>query len=497
MRDHSSRYTIWASAVLLVVTLFRLIYINHLELVGDEAYYWLWAQHPDICYLDKGPVIAWFISLGTALFGQTAFGIRIFAVLLAAGTGVFLFQLARTLFTDRIGFLAVVLAVITPLFAVGSILMTIDTVYIFFWAAAAATFWSAVREDRILSWLATGVLVGFSLLGKYTGAFELLSFVLFCIVHKTSRRHFLKGRFFVMLLPIAVALIPVIIWNNAHGWPTSRYLVHRGDLDSHLRMSIKDVLTFVGGQAGVISPILFILVLMACFRPKLVLNGIDKGQESIYLATLFWPLFGFYLVLSFQHQSEANWPAAAYFSGLILVAAHWDPFVFGSKRSWKWMVATTAIIIALVETAALHETSWLNLPPRIDLLNRARGWKDLASKVGAVQKSAGTQFIVSNKYMTASLLSFYLPGNPQVFMPYTFPPLNQLAMWPTYREKFPTGDALFLSDLDRVASAMQEDFSQIERIGTLDTESGGRKINRYYLFICRRPGASPQDPKDQ
>ena len=93
----SSRYARWAAAILLLGTIFRLWYSTHLELVGDEAYYWLWSRHPDICYLDKGPVIAWFISAGTALFGQTVFGIRFFATLLALGTGIGIFFLARAI----------------------------------------------------------------------------------------------------------------------------------------------------------------------------------------------------------------------------------------------------------------------------------------------------------------------------------------------------------------------------------------------------------------
>jgi hypothetical protein len=62
--------------------------ISILPLERRLAYYWLWSRHPDICYLDKGPVIAWFILLDTKLFGQTVFGIRFFAVILATGTGI-------------------------------------------------------------------------------------------------------------------------------------------------------------------------------------------------------------------------------------------------------------------------------------------------------------------------------------------------------------------------------------------------------------------------
>jgi 4-amino-4-deoxy-L-arabinose transferase-like glycosyltransferase len=156
MNINPSRYAIATVTTVLALTLFRLGYINHLELVGDEAYYWLWSRHPDICYLDKGPAIAWFIALGTALFGQTVYGVRFFAVILSAGTGVAMFLLARKLFSDRVGFVAVVLAAITPLYAVGSVLMTVDTVYMFFWTLAALAFWSAKDQVRPGPWILTG-----------------------------------------------------------------------------------------------------------------------------------------------------------------------------------------------------------------------------------------------------------------------------------------------------------------------------------------------------
>src|SRR6266849_5845622 len=112
-RPNYFRYAVWLIAL---GTAFQLIYCTHLELVGDEAYYWLWSRHPDICYLDKGPMIAWFIWLGTALFGQTVFGVRFFAVLLASGTGIGMFVLARQLFSTRVAFWAVAIATVIPLF---------------------------------------------------------------------------------------------------------------------------------------------------------------------------------------------------------------------------------------------------------------------------------------------------------------------------------------------------------------------------------------------
>jgi len=34
---------------LLVLTAIRLFLASHYELAPDEAYYYLWSQHPDIC----------------------------------------------------------------------------------------------------------------------------------------------------------------------------------------------------------------------------------------------------------------------------------------------------------------------------------------------------------------------------------------------------------------------------------------------------------------
>src|SRR5580693_6267695 len=480
----SSRYALWAVTILLLGTIFRLWYSTHLELVGDEAYYWLWSRHPDICYLDKGPVIAWFISAGTALFGQTVFGIRFFATLLALGTGIGIFFLARQLFSERVAFWSVLLAALTPLFAVGATLMTIDTVYIFFWTLAALTFWYAKDQTRLGFWILTGFLVGLSMLSKYTGAIELVSFVGFCAWHKPYRQHFRRTTLLAMLLVVALCLIPVLVWNWQHGFPTSHFLVHRGALDERMRLRPLEVLSFLGQQAGVVSPVLFLGLLAAVCWPGFAQT---PRVPTGYLLALFLPLFLVYLVLSFQKASQANWAAAAYVSGLILVAAKWCEAV--RIYPWARWVVLTGLGVAFLETAVLHETSWLHLPGRLDPIDRARGSRDLAAQVNALQTSSGARAVIANKYMTAALLSFYLPGQPDTFMPVSSPPFNQLLLWPTYREKYPSDDAIYVSDSNQLSSSLKADFPTIEPAGAIYSTQDGRKVNRFYLFVCRRSGS--------
>ncbi len=46
------------SGFLTIVTVLRLCYLGSHELAPDEAYFYLWSQHPAVCYYDKGPGVA-------------------------------------------------------------------------------------------------------------------------------------------------------------------------------------------------------------------------------------------------------------------------------------------------------------------------------------------------------------------------------------------------------------------------------------------------------
>ncbi|MGI8956523.1 MAG: ArnT family glycosyltransferase [Chthoniobacterales bacterium] len=477
-----------ALAVIALGTFLHLLYSTHLELVGDEAYYWLWSRHPDICYLDKGPMIAWLIWVGTALFGQNVFGVRFFAILLASGTGLAVFSLARRLFSARAGFWAVVIASVMPLFAVGASLMTIDTVYVFFWAWAALVFWSAKDQTRLGPWFATGAVVGLGLLSKYTAVIELLSFAAFCLWHRPSRAHFRRATFWVMLGTALLFLVPAIIWNIRHHWPTSDWLLQRGALDKKVSFHPVYVLSFLGEQAGLVSPLLFIGLLFALFRRE---RGSASSPAALYAAALFLPLFGLYLLLSLHYQGPPNWTAAAYIGGIILLAGKWVELA-RNHRAANWL-AVAALLLATLETSVLLETRWLHLSHRLDPLDRARGSRDLAATVAAAEQSSGAHFVIADNYMTAALLSFYLPGQPAVFTPKVIRPLNQLEIWNDYDQRYREDSALIVAKRENLSHALRQGFASFQPLGSVEAVDGERAIGKYYLYLALTDRSSPQN----
>lgn len=262
---------------LAVLTVIRLVYIGRVELSPDEAQYYEWSQRLDWCYFSKGPGVALAIKLGTMLFGPSEFGIRFLAPILALGTSLILYVLARRIYEPRVATWTVVLANVTPLFNAGGLIMTIDPLSIFFWSAALYTLWRAFEDYQDAAnenplrgigwWAASGALIGFGFWCKWTNAMQLLSVLLLVVLTKRFRGVFRSVGFWAMLGVFLLFVIPVALWNETHGWPTTHHLAARGGLDTPWwQIDVKSFGQFVATHFGVYSPFIFAAMLVALWQ---------------------------------------------------------------------------------------------------------------------------------------------------------------------------------------------------------------------------------------
>ena len=77
------RYEALVATTVVVLVAVRLLCAAYAPLSFDEALYWLWSKHIAGGYYDHPPINPILIRLGTTLFGNTEFGVRVFGVLLA------------------------------------------------------------------------------------------------------------------------------------------------------------------------------------------------------------------------------------------------------------------------------------------------------------------------------------------------------------------------------------------------------------------------------
>ena len=259
------------AAFLIVLTIVRFIYMRSFELSPDEAQYHEWSQRLDWCYFSKGPGVALAIRLGTELFGHTEFGVRFLAPLLALGTSLFLYAIGKRIFDERVAVWAVVLANVTPLFNAGGLLMTIDPLSIFFWSAAIYTLWRAFESQHADAenkraglgwWILSGALIGCGFLCKWTNAMQLLSVVLLVLFTKRCRPALRTWGVWAMLLVFLAFVVPVALWNETKGWPTTHHLAARGGLEKPWwDLNLKGFGQFLATHFGVYSPLIFLAVL--------------------------------------------------------------------------------------------------------------------------------------------------------------------------------------------------------------------------------------------
>ena len=161
-----------AIVVAAVLCVLHLIAAAKLELMFDEAYYRLWAQHLSWGYHDHPPGIAVWIRVSTEIFGNSEFGIRALGVLATALGSWAIWLISRDLFASREkAALAVLIWNACPLIGVGAILVTPDTPLMF---GSTTMLWALGRLYRTGDWrwwLLVGVAAGVALEGKYTALF--------------------------------------------------------------------------------------------------------------------------------------------------------------------------------------------------------------------------------------------------------------------------------------------------------------------------------------
>lgn len=509
---------------ILALTAIRCTLIGTTDLSFDEAHYWMWSDRLAPGYFSKGPAIAFAIRASTAIFGDTEFGVRFWSPVLGAATSLLLYYFTRRLYTERAAFWAIIALNAIPLFNVGTLVMTIDPLSIFFWTAAMFTFWLALERTPNGAWLwaVTGFLVGLGFLSKYTNAFELISIVLVLALVPRHRREFKRRGFYLLLGGFAICLIPPLVWNYQNMWVTLAHLQSRGGLDQKLGIRPLEVLGFLGAHFLTFSPLLFLAIAWA------VVANWRRARQQFKVLYLFWfglPVFAFYFLLSFNDQAAPNWDVLAFISLMVLAAAFWSEKLETSRSAARFLATGVFLGLGLslfaVDTDLLR-TMNLPFPHHRDPADRVRGWKSAARAVEKIRadfeaKNKERLFVIADQRDRASEMSFYFkekrvegPGHPPVYIVESQDIANQFSFWPRYDQfveapanaSLPDGEvyteeeginpftgrsALYVQSGKGtlVPHNIRAGFQLVEHVATIQVSRFGAKLREWQVFVCR------------
>ncbi|MGH7993910.1 MAG: glycosyltransferase family 39 protein, partial [Limisphaerales bacterium] len=209
LSSEDRRWLYWGYILLGGLLLYRLVYIasGTIELSPDEALFWLQSKHLALSYYSKPPMVACTQLLGTSIWGDNDLGVRFFAPVISTIIGLFCLKFCAREINARLGFVLVLITSATPLLVVGSTLMTIDPLSVWFWTAATLAGWRAVQPDGATRhWLWVGLWMGFGFLSKYTELFQWLCWVVFFGLWRPARLHLRRpGPYLALLLNVVLS----------------------------------------------------------------------------------------------------------------------------------------------------------------------------------------------------------------------------------------------------------------------------------------------------
>jgi 4-amino-4-deoxy-L-arabinose transferase-like glycosyltransferase len=371
------RYQRIAVYALLAITMLRLVWLvgNPINLYPDEAQYWLWSRNLAFGYFSKPPLVPWIIALTTAIFGEDEFAVRVASPLLHLATGLVVYAIARRLYDARVACWSAVLYATLPAVSLSAAIMSTDVPLMLCWAVALYAFIRA-REDGSSRrwWIVVGVATGIGLLAKFAMAYWLLSALLLVTAFRDERRH-LPRLLAASVLGLLIYL-PNFVWNAVNGFASYRHTGANANLSGSL-FHTKAFFEFLASQFGVFGPLLFgtLIVIVLVFPRSLA------DRRARLLAVFALPTLAMMLIVSFLSRAHPNWSAPTYVSATILVAA----FLIERGRG-VLLTASLALHIAaallLVGGRQAAAAIGVELPAKLDLLHRVRGWDTLGRTVG-------------------------------------------------------------------------------------------------------------------
>jgi 4-amino-4-deoxy-L-arabinose transferase-like glycosyltransferase len=470
--SQSRRFDIAAGVFLLLLTVFRVWYSGRHELLQDEAYYWQWSRHLDWGYYDNTPLAAVAIRFFTTLLGSNEVGVRAESVFSALLVSLFIYLLTASLLGRGTALLAVVLANLVPLFAAGAVIATHDPVQLALWSAALYVIHRAVT-DRPRWWYGAGILAGLAALAKLNALLLLPGVFLYLLLSPMARERWLRRpEPYIAGLIALLIFSPFVWWNHTHQDAFWIHIHAMGSRSGEHDPPLKWTFRFLGDQALVLSPLVFLTYLYALY------DGGRRGAKEHDDAILFlWcpsiVVFAATLFVSTHSKVEANWAVAAYVSGLILVAAvlvrAWQSRRIGG-RIWTALNFAFAVFLALVALfpvivygpyLALHRPVPKGLLKAMVRTNELYGWRKLAARIQDEQTAmGGDAFVFGLNYRMPSEAAFYLPGHPQTYSLFLHDRANEYMFWEDPR-KLVGRNGVFINDTDN-----QDHFDDLRAVFT-------------------------------
>ncbi|MEO6595464.1 MAG: glycosyltransferase family 39 protein [Planctomycetota bacterium] len=464
---------------------------------AQEAYYWTYAQHPGLSYFDHPPMVAWLIWLGTQVFGDGVFGLRLGTWLCSVGSAWLGIELLRGFGARSSGIAAwLVLTASVPILVATKFLSNPDSPLVFFWTLCL---WALlkVRIGRPAWWLLAGAAAGCALLSKYTAVFLAIGGVLVMLFDPLMRHQLRRPWPWLGMLTAAIVFLPVLIWNLQNNFASFRF--QTANRVSNAQFGFRWLVQLVGGQFGVLNPP---LVVASTSAVAWLLRRWKRDPAVLWVLAFGVPLPLFLLCNSLFVHVKINWLIPAYVP-LLLGCCLWWQDRGQALAVWRRRLLAVGVCGGVTVAAC----AWvIRFVPQSTGTTWA-GWQEIAERTEHWEEqlvrehsATGNVFTFAGDYRDAAQLGRALTirtadqghtgphvesvmaqnvlGEPALMFDYWFEPAEHVGQ-----------NAIFVlprpEDRPELLASVRSHFKSIERVESMQIERLGNCVMNADIYVCR------------
>ena len=369
---------------------------------SDEAYYWLWGQHPALSYYDHPPLQAWIESVFTVVFGHSAFALRL-PNLLSSAAFFYTYYLINRYLNRNLDFQQVSLFVLaSPLYFIflgfawhDHLLITFSLISAYFFIQFLDSY---LADGRGETWrlYSSAIALSCAFLSKYNAVFVALGFLATVITVPPLRSLFRDRRLYFAIAIALTAVIPILLWNISNDFQSFRYYVDRSVHPVVPGIKFGSFLGFTLVSFFVVSPFYW-AGFYRLFKARSQLN-------SIYPIVAFWVFTVSSIVLTVLSLISAAlyyWNITAYLLLFPLL-----PLVLRKSNAhiiYGLIISTLLVVHYTVLPLSAFVSKDIDPDSRMLF-----GWRDVAAIVQSETRALKAPLLITSDYRSASALGYQL-----------------------------------------------------------------------------------------
>ncbi|MBU6229901.1 MAG: glycosyltransferase family 39 protein [Cyanobacteria bacterium REEB459] len=488
----------WGGRGLLIFLGLRLIFWGLVFPNPDEAYYWLWGQHPGLSYYDHPPFQSWIQGLCTAVLGRSILVLRLPNLIsngILAATfyrlGAYLYgaQQARHRF-----WLLMLLVACSPLFFLFLALAWPDHWLITFTVLSSFYFVRFADSYRMgapvcyTQLFASALFLGLAGLCKYTAVVVGLGFLATLLSYPGLRRLFFDVRLYLALALLLLVLLPVGLWNWHHDFYSFRFYGDRASLGSARSINWLQPLAFLALSAMILGPVhSWGLVERRLWRSPPEFEGQPGSVYGTLALWVFGLATGGFTLLCLWAPVLYYWNIIAY-PLLFPLLADWfyRPDASPDPASPPWrrprlLALAQGLGIGVVTVLLAHYTV-LPLTSLVGPSDRDSaalyGWPQIAARVRARASHLNHPLLFTTDYRSAAALAYSL-NRPDVIA--LSGRIDQFDFW-YHSQSLEGQDAVLLGeDWHPICPAHLAMFDHVSPVARFTVRGFGRGLQTYQL----------------